>query len=79
MEQYLFAPPLKVAQLAARFVPIEPPQAIRPWFLRLCGHALRLDVRKAERDLGMQWVPLEQGLRQSAAWLLTRGGSRHAS
>lgn len=79
MEQYLFAPPLKIAELAARFVPVDPPQAIRPWFLRLCGHALRLDARKAERDLGLQWLPLELGLRQSAAWLLARGASRHAS
>jgi 2-alkyl-3-oxoalkanoate reductase len=79
MEQYLLAPPLKLAQVAARFVPFEAPQAIRPWFLRLCGQALRLDVRKAERDLSMRWVPLEQGLRESAAWLLARGASRHGS
>jgi nucleoside-diphosphate-sugar epimerase len=78
IERYLLAAPLKIAQLSAQFLPFEPPQPIRPWFLRLCGHALRLDVRKAERDLGMRWIPLEQGLRQSAAWLLARHGSSRA-
>ena len=79
IEKYLLAPPLKMAQLAARFAPFDAPQPIRPWFLRLCGHAQRLDVRKAERELGMRWMPLEQGLRQTAAWLKTREGSRGGS
>jgi 2-alkyl-3-oxoalkanoate reductase len=79
IERYLLAAPLKIAQLTAQFLPFEPPQPIRPWFLRLCGHALRLDVRKAERGLGMKWIPLEQGLRQSAAWLLARHASSRTS
>ncbi len=72
MERYLLAAPLKLAQLAARFAApasFDPPQPIRPWFVRLCGHAQRLDVRKAERELGMKWMPLERGLRETAAWL----------
>jgi hypothetical protein len=68
-----------MAQLAARFAPFDAPQPIRPWFLRLCGHAQRLDVRKAERELGMKWMPLETGLRQTAAWLEAGEGSRGAS
>jgi nucleoside-diphosphate-sugar epimerase len=85
MERYLLAPPLKIAQLAARYAPsgsfasFDPPQPIRPWFLRLCGHAQRLDVRKAERDLGMKWMPLEQGLRETAAWLTAGDESRSRS
>jgi nucleoside-diphosphate-sugar epimerase len=76
IERYVLAGPLKIAQLAARALPFAPPQPIRPWFLRLCRHALRLDVRKAESTLGMKWLPLEEGLRQSAAWLLAHGSSR---
>jgi 2-alkyl-3-oxoalkanoate reductase len=79
MEQYLLAPPLKIAELLSAQLPFRwrPPEPIRPWFVRLCGHSLRMDVRKAERVLGMTWTPLEEGLRDSAAWLLARnaGGS----
>lgn len=77
LEQYLLAPPLKVAELAARRLPFRwrPPMPIRPWFVRLCGQALRMDVGKAERVLGMSWIPLDQGLRESAAWLLDRNAS----
>jgi nucleoside-diphosphate-sugar epimerase len=78
IERYVLAAPLKILQLAAQALPFEPPQPIRPWFLRLCGHALRLDVRKAEATLGMKWMPLEQGLRQSAAWALAPHRSRRA-
>ena len=75
LEQYFLAPPLKVAERLSSALGFRwrPPEPIRPWLLRLCAHPLRLDVRKAEEVLGMRWMPLEQGLRQSAAWLLTRG------
>jgi len=81
LEQYLLAPPLKVAELASRKLTFRsrPPVPIRPWFVRLCGHALRMDVRKAERALGMSWTPLDQGLRESAAWLLARNASSQVS
>ena len=77
LEQYLLAPPLKIAELASRRLPFRwrPPAPIRPWFVRLCGQALQMDVRKAERVLGMSWIPLDQGLRESAAWLLARDAS----
>jgi nucleoside-diphosphate-sugar epimerase len=80
-EQYLLAPPLKIAELASRRLRFRwrPPVPIRPWFVRLCGQALRLDVGKAERDLGLRWTPLDQGLRESAAWLLARNASSHVS
>lgn len=71
-ELYLVAPPLKIAEIVARTLHIarQPPAAIRPWLLRLCRHPISLDVNEAERVLGMQWVPLEDGLRQSADWAL---------
>jgi hypothetical protein len=31
-----------------------------------------MDVRKAERVLGIAWTPLDKGLRESAVWLLAR-------
>ncbi len=79
-EQYLLAPPLKVAEYASRVLPIRrPPEPIRPWVLRLCAHPLRLDVRRAEQILGMTWIPLSEGLRQSAAWLSARDPARNPS
>jgi nucleoside-diphosphate-sugar epimerase len=74
LEQRLLAPPLKIAEIASRMLPFDwrPAEPIRPWLLRLCGQPLRLDVRKAERLLGMEWTPLDRGLRESAAWVLAR-------
>jgi nucleoside-diphosphate-sugar epimerase len=73
LEQWVLAPPLKLAQIAARALrrPCESPAPMRPWFLRLCRQELRLDVGKAERLLGMRWKPLGEGLRESADWLRT--------
>jgi 2-alkyl-3-oxoalkanoate reductase len=47
--------------------------AIRPWLLQLCKHDIRMQVRKAEQTLGMQWRPLDAGLEQTAAWFLAGG------
>jgi 2-alkyl-3-oxoalkanoate reductase len=73
-EQYVLALPLKVAELGSSKLALDwqPPEPIRPWLLRLCAHPLRLDVRKAEAVLGIEWTPLEKGLRESAAWWLAR-------
>jgi nucleoside-diphosphate-sugar epimerase len=72
-EQYLLAPPLKLAEYVARVLPFPPsPEPIRPWLMRLCAHPLRLDVRRAEEILSMRWIPLDKGLRQTAEWLTTR-------
>jgi nucleoside-diphosphate-sugar epimerase len=74
MERYVLAPPLKMAEIIAPVAPFawRPPDPIRPWLLRLCCHPLRVDPRKAERVLGMEWIPLEKGVRESAAWVLER-------
>jgi nucleoside-diphosphate-sugar epimerase len=47
--------------------------AIRPWLLQLCKHDIRMQVRKAEQTLGMQWQALDAGLEQTAAWFLAGG------
>jgi 2-alkyl-3-oxoalkanoate reductase len=72
LETRLWAPPLRLAEIAARLArlggdPIPPP--IPPSLLRLWGRDLRLNVRKAEDMLGMAWTPLDAGLRATAAQL----------
>jgi 2-alkyl-3-oxoalkanoate reductase len=71
LEQHVLAPPLKLAEIMSPMLPFDwrPPEPIRPWLLRLCRHPIRLDVRKAERMLGMEWMPLDNGLRESASWV----------
>lgn len=76
VEQFCFAPPLKLLEFSTRFgffrqVPLPPP--IRPWLLRLCRHRIGLVVDRAEKNLGMQWTTLDQGLQDTADWFL-RGG-----
>lgn len=70
-ELNVLAPPLKVAQILAHKLRLnwQPPAPIRPWLPRICRHPIRLDVGKAERQLGMRWRPLDAGLRQCAAAL----------
>jgi len=74
-ELYLRAPSLKLAEVLARVrhTQYRGPYPLRPWLLRLCSHSLRLDVTKAERVLGMRWVSLDEGIPQSAKWLLSAG------
>lgn len=71
-ELRVVGPALKVAEVVSQALHLRyrGPQPIRPWLLRLCGHALRLDATRAERVLGMGWMTLDEGLRQSAKWLL---------
>jgi len=69
------APPLKLAELAARAARIHwrPPAPLRPWFLSQCVYPQRLEVGKAESRLGLRWTPLAEGLAKSASWVLSRG------
>jgi nucleoside-diphosphate-sugar epimerase len=68
-ELHVLAPPLRLVEIFAQKLRLDwqPPAPIRPWLLRLCRHRVRLDVGKAERQLGMRWRLLDQGLRQCAA------------
>jgi nucleoside-diphosphate-sugar epimerase len=75
-EQVLFAPALKLLELAAghgilRQASLPPP--IRPWLLALCRHRIGMVATRAETTLGMKWTPLEEGLQASADWFLTGG------
>jgi len=74
-ETKLLAPPLKVAEILARAAGLrrwQPPPAIPPSLGRLCTQEIRLVSRKAETLLGLQWTPLDQGLRDTAAWFLAQ-------
>jgi len=74
LETKLWAPPLKVAELAARRARlhrIRIPPPIPPALLRTWGQEIRLDVRKAQQVLGLSWTPVESGLRETAALLRT--------
>jgi len=77
LELSLLAAPLKAVQIAARAARSgrETPEPIRPWLTTLCTHEIRLDVRRAEQQLGMRWKPLPQGLRETADWLRKETGS----
>lgn len=68
----LIGPALKLHEKATG----KPSLTIRPWLLRHCAHDLRLDVRRAETELGMRWTPLEDGLRQTARWFLSQPRAR---
>jgi nucleoside-diphosphate-sugar epimerase len=73
-ELYLSGPLLKIMEKAlpgARLLAKHP--AIRPWLTQLCRHELRIEVARAERELAMQWLALEQGLGQTATWFLEGG------
>lgn len=73
----LAGPALKVAQIIAQRGRLawRPPPPLRPWFLRLCAQTLRLEAGKAERELGLQWTPLAQGLHDAAAALAGAAGA----
>lgn len=73
-ELFVRSPALKAAEVLLRKSnPWAAQPAVRPWLLKLCRHDIRMDVRKAERQLRMQWRPLEAGLEQAAGWFLGRG------
>jgi nucleoside-diphosphate-sugar epimerase len=76
LETKLWAPPLKVVELAARLarlrgVSVPPP--IPPSLLRSWSQEIRLDVRKAQQVLGMAWTPADIGLRHTAGQLRLAG------
>jgi nucleoside-diphosphate-sugar epimerase len=73
-ELHAIAPPLKLAELAARAARLHwrPPPPIRPWLLRQCVYPQRLEVGRAETRLGLRWTPLAEGLASAASWVLSR-------
>jgi 2-alkyl-3-oxoalkanoate reductase len=66
----------KLRELGARAFAADrwrPAPPIRPWLLQRCQHAIVMNVRCAETQLGMTWTPLPDGLKQTAAWFLADG------
>lgn len=73
LESKLIAPPLKVLEILGRkagFAALVPPY-IPPSSARLWRQEVRLDAGAAERDLGLRWTALADGLAESAAWYAT--------
>jgi len=71
-ESKVMAPPQKIAELIAGKVSPRLarrlPQPIPPSLVRLFQQEIRMKVGLAEQVLGLRWTPLEEGLRQAAAW-----------
>lgn len=76
LETRLWAPPLKAAELVARYARLHRmsvPPPIPPSLLKSWGQEIRLDVRKAQQVLGVAWTPAETGLRETAVQLRSMG------
>jgi nucleoside-diphosphate-sugar epimerase len=72
LELKVLGPTLKIAEIVTRTIGLPaPPAPIRPWLQQLCRHPIYLRVTKAEEKLGMRWLPLDEGLREVAAWFRT--------
>ncbi|MEK7947561.1 NAD-dependent epimerase/dehydratase family protein [Pigmentiphaga sp. YJ18] len=68
LEGKVLAPPLKILEIAGGKAGLRGlPPVISPALLRLWQQDIRLDVRRAEQVLGMQWTTLETGLAESLA------------
>jgi len=46
------------------------PPPIPPSLLKLMQQEIKLDVRRAEAQLGLRWIPLDVGLNDTAGWYL---------
>ena len=69
IETKLLAPPLKIAEILGKRVGLRDlPPPIPPSLLGLWKQEIRLNVRKADELLRMQWTPLQQGLLETAHW-----------
>ena len=76
-ELNVLAYPYKVGEAVEsklRGLQLHPAPAIRPWLTRLCAHRITMNSERAEKILGLQWTPLDVGLRETASWFLS--GSR---
>lgn len=70
LETKLLAPPLKVMEMLERRLrggSRSTPPAITPSLLHLCRQDITLNAEKAAQALHIEWTPLTEGLRQSAA------------
>ncbi len=71
--------PLKVLELVGRRLKLSTdrlPQPMPASLLVLWCHEIRLSTRKAEAELGVRFMPLDEGLRQTATAFLARSKDR---
>jgi hypothetical protein len=73
LETKLLAVPLKVTQLLADKVGIRTPDPMPSALLRLFGQKILLRNAAIEQFLRPTWMPLEEGLARTAAWLKGQG------
>jgi nucleoside-diphosphate-sugar epimerase len=74
MELHVLGPPLRALELLCsglRTRRIVPPPAIRRWLLDLCSQEIYMSVDRIRAELGFEFTPLAEGLRSTAANLLT--------
>jgi nucleoside-diphosphate-sugar epimerase len=74
VEAKLLAPPLKILEIAGNRLGRNLLNGFPPLtasLLGTCSQEIRLDTDRAQRLLGVQWTPLEQGLKRAADWCLT--------
>jgi nucleoside-diphosphate-sugar epimerase len=72
LETKLLAPPLRIAEIAARSMRLPAactPAVFSPSLARSCTQEIRLNSRKAEQLLGMSWTDLSAGLARTAGWI----------
>lgn len=75
LETRLFAPPLKLAELALRRLHADSmrlPPAIPPAFLATARQRIRLDTQKARSRLGLVPTDVEVGIERAATWCRAR-------
>lgn len=71
LETRLFAAPLRVGEALGRALHLGRwplPLPISERLLKLWRQEIRVSPRKAETVLGLQWKPLDAGLRETAEW-----------
>lgn len=72
IEAKLLAPPLKIVEMALRIGRLRwrVPPPIPPSLLKLMQQEIKLDVSRAEAQLGLRWISLDVGLKDTAGWYL---------
>lgn len=65
--------PLKIAEMAlgeSNAARLRIPVPMSPSMIRTFNQRILLDVSEAEKHLGMQWTPLQNGLKAAVDWVL---------